>query len=1119
MARSASPEPPGAASTGASSGSGASRHGRITVCCRMRPLLESEAAQGVVRAPYALTDTSIALRDRHVGRTNIDSREADSLSKTRSELRTLEHLRRDESETVMDAVFGGEATTREVYEKSFRHIVAGASEGLNGAILAYGQTASGKTYSISGSTAGGSRNVDCEDAVIPVEKGIIHFALEDLFAQIQQKAAVDTEGGEREYLVRMSYCELYMERVNDLLRKISPQSQNLAVKEDAESRSFYVEGIKEKIVSSPEEVSMLLAQAEKRRRVAYTRYNEVSSRSHTLLTLYVECSAALEATEGAPTDDRSDEPRVTKVGRLTIVDLAGNERMEAGTEYMAESTSINKSLFFLGKVIEQLSSRARAERDRRGDPEEWEAATRYEHVPFRDSKLTRLLSVHLGGNSQTGVLVTLTPAEESIEASLSTLRFAQKASTIRCVAKPVVISKEQSLILKQREIIAQLHHQVRELKEAQRQQQVVEGATPQQASADSEVSAERQQRVEQLQALTLGGQGSSPNASQAVVSKSREMDAIVTALHRNNDALRKQKATVVDEFRDLHRAVTEVSREVTRVVAELQAGCLDTGLIWNDRTGATTQNGKAGRAWEPAVQDLRKQVQALLQTASRATSSHGSEDATENDRHSMGKSGGPKEERRPSKDDAVQNCAPPMPAQSAAMEELAAKLSEAKAENEALRRALSTVGGNTEDGLQEANAKLREENARLRAAAVTSVATPQATEKKGPQKDAERQLREDNSRLRASVKFLSAERERLKLQAEQAEAAQALAECRASSTELPCKRSDGTGKSSPGLSQRSASPSQQRGSRGVPVAYGEDRLRSPGRHPPMSSEVSTRPDSGATAHSLNDCEPIVERGVHGPSSLSCGSPSRLLDSSDFEPIVERCPASPSSTRQDVPQPPSSPSRSAVPPRPPDARAVSDIAPRIAMDYFRQVGVRTNWRPGDTAYWRGQQCKVVKVVTEDQPLYVVIRTPGGSEVTTDLCLLAECPPSGRAAGLQTATDGPDGGRPLRLAPLNDLCLDRPPAFDRPPLAVALSLATSGCGDRPPALPEHGLNPGRALVAAGGSVDGNAGNPEKIVGRSASLPARGLSPVKPPARLTASSQGRTRCMSPLPGQFGR
>merc|ERR1719245_2937992 len=100
--------------------------------------------------------------------------------------------------------------------------------------------------------------------------------------------------------------------------------------------------------------------------------------------------------------------------------------MEMGTEYMAESNAINTSLFFLGKIIEKLATQARHANSTDSDAGA--------HVPFRDSKLTRLLSVHLGGNSQTGILVTLTPAEEAIEQSLSTLRFAQKAAQVRCSA-------------------------------------------------------------------------------------------------------------------------------------------------------------------------------------------------------------------------------------------------------------------------------------------------------------------------------------------------------------------------------------------------------------------------------------------------------------------------------------------------------------------------------------------------------------------------------------------------------------------------------------------------------------------------------------------------------------
>jgi len=384
----------------------------------------------------------------------------------------------------MDCVFGERATTREVYERGFRDIVAGAAEGLNGAILAYGQTSSGKTYSMSGSSA--PRLYD-EDGSSPSSKGIIHFALEDLFSQLRARSASMDEGGDEcNYAIAMSYCEIYMERVNDLLRD-GKQGQNLPVKEHAENHSFYVEGLRERPVSSVEEVVSLLATAERRRRVAGTRFNEVSSRSHTLMTLIIECSLPVRqpSPRGSGASGASDDaPCVTQLGRLVFVDLAGNERVEASSEYVAESSSINKSLFFLGKVIEKLAGGERRGSDHSApDSSPHSTCVRGEYLPVRDSNLTRLLAVHLGGNSRTGLLVTLNPSSDSVEESLSTLRFARKASTIRCVAQPVFVSKEQSLIFRQQATIAQLHHEVYELRLWQRQQQEQHHMEPQSSGA------------------------------------------------------------------------------------------------------------------------------------------------------------------------------------------------------------------------------------------------------------------------------------------------------------------------------------------------------------------------------------------------------------------------------------------------------------------------------------------------------------------------------------------------------------------------------------------------------------------------------------------------------------
>jgi len=570
----------------------------------MRPLLDSEVAQGMSRGRWILTDKTIALAGT--------SEQQQQQQQQQQNQRVAERIsRREETETVMDAVFGEHVTTREVYEQSFSSIVAGAAEGLDGAILAYGQTSSGKTYSINGSTAKGS-HVDEQDEAAPLasmqHQGIIHFATAELFERLQASATAAGEGADAP-IVRMSYCEVYMERVNDLLRKNCPQSQNLSVKEHPENRGFYVDGLTEKPIASMEEAVSLLAAAEKRRRVAHTKYNEVSSRSHTILTLCVQSSMLVENSLGEETVNdetlsNNEPPRVTRVSRLLIVDLAGNERMEAGTEYMAESNSINKSLFFLGKVIELL-----ALRDRRSDGAVAAFAPSTEgtqpHLPVRDSKLTRLLSTHLGGNSQTGLLVTLTPAEHAIDASLSTLRFAQKASLIRCSAKPTFLNREQALIQKQRDLIAQLRMQVRELRD---ERDVAQDETTQQTLLPED------------RAGPEPAESAADSAGQrAVISGSREVDAVVEALHRNCEALRKQRTTVVDEFRDLHRSVMDVSERVAQASAEL--GTSATGveaaaaLLVSPLEEPAAGASKTSAAWAPAVQRLYGRLQELLQAA------------------------------------------------------------------------------------------------------------------------------------------------------------------------------------------------------------------------------------------------------------------------------------------------------------------------------------------------------------------------------------------------------------------------------------------------------------------------------------------------------------------------
>ncbi|XWS40087.1 hypothetical protein CRYUN_Cryun18bG0110200 [Craigia yunnanensis] len=297
-----------------------------------------------------------------------------------------------------DRVFGPQATSQEVYEVAAKPVVKAAMEGVNGTVFAYGVTSSGKTHTMHG------------DQNAP---GIIPLAIKDVFTMIQ-----DTPG--REFLLRVSYLEIYNEVINDLL---DPTGQNLRVREDAQGT--YVEGIKEEVVLSPGHVLSFIAAGEEHRHVGSNNFNLLSSRSHTIFTLMIESSA----------DD--DEYDGVVFSQLNLIDLAGSESSKTETTGLRrkEGSYINKSLLTLGTVIGKLS--------------EGKAS----HVPYRDSKLTRLLQSSLSGHGHVSLICTVTPASSNMEETHNTLKFASRAKRVEIYASRNKIIDEKSLIKKyQREI-------------------------------------------------------------------------------------------------------------------------------------------------------------------------------------------------------------------------------------------------------------------------------------------------------------------------------------------------------------------------------------------------------------------------------------------------------------------------------------------------------------------------------------------------------------------------------------------------------------------------------------------------------------------------------------------
>ncbi|TYH02657.1 hypothetical protein ES288_A09G158400v1 [Gossypium darwinii] len=258
----------------------------VTVTVRFRPLSPRELRQGEEIAWYA--DGETIVRNEHNQTTAY----------------------------AYDRVFGPTTTTRQVYDVAAQHVVSGAMEGINGTIFAYGMTSSGKTHTMHG------------DQRSP---GIIPLAVKDAFSIIQETPS-------REFLLRVSYLEIYNEVVNDLL---NPAGQNLRIREDAQGT--FVEGIKEEVVLSPAHALSLIAAGEEHRHVGSTNFNLLSSRSHTIFTLTIESSLYGENSEG----------EAVNLSQLNLIDLAGSESSKVETTGIRrkEGSYINKSLLTLGTLI------------------------------------------------------------------------------------------------------------------------------------------------------------------------------------------------------------------------------------------------------------------------------------------------------------------------------------------------------------------------------------------------------------------------------------------------------------------------------------------------------------------------------------------------------------------------------------------------------------------------------------------------------------------------------------------------------------------------------------------------------------------------------------------------
>ncbi|GLT43281.1 hypothetical protein SLA2020_172430 [Shorea laevis] len=296
---------------------------------------------------------------------------------------------------LFDKVFGPTSQQQQLYDIAVSPIVNEVLEGYNCTIFAYGQTGTGKTYTMEG----GARKKNGE---FPSDAGVIPRAVKEIFDILEAQCA--------EYSMKVTFLELYNEEITDLLapeetsKFIDDKSKKpIALMEDGKGGVF-VRGLEEEIVSTANEIYKILEKGSAKRRTAETLLNKQSSRSHSIFSITIHIKECTPEGE-----------EMLKCGKLNLVDLAGSEnisRSGAREGRAREAGEINKSLLTLGRVINALVEHSG-------------------HVPYRDSKLTRLLRESLGGKTKTCIIATVSPSIHCLEETLSTLDYAHRAKNIK----------------------------------------------------------------------------------------------------------------------------------------------------------------------------------------------------------------------------------------------------------------------------------------------------------------------------------------------------------------------------------------------------------------------------------------------------------------------------------------------------------------------------------------------------------------------------------------------------------------------------------------------------------------------------------------------------------------
>ncbi|KAL8284082.1 hypothetical protein RQP46_005195 [Phenoliferia psychrophenolica] len=374
------------------------------------------------------------------------------------------------TEYVFDSIVTG-SDNDGVYQAAGRDLVLAAMEGFDAVIFAYGQTASGKTFTLSGNSA---------------NPGVIPQAVTEIFSYIQSHP-------EKTYLLRASYLEIYNETLKDLL---APDSGPLRIRQD-EKKRFFVHPLREEVVTGEDQVASLLRRGAENRHTGQTDFNAHSSRSHSVFQITIESRDDDDAVSLPSTPMRSKTPNtprltpgangIVRMSRLSLIDLAGSEQATSQTERRSEGAFINKSLLTLEKVIASLT----------------EDSKKKPHVPYRDSKLTQILQPSLSGDARVAVIATMNPSPTAVEETKSTLKFATRVKKVVLKAMVNEVAGEQALIHKYQSTILELQAQLKLATAAANSPSIPSTPSPEEVALREKKAKDLRSQIDGLSSLFL----------------------------------------------------------------------------------------------------------------------------------------------------------------------------------------------------------------------------------------------------------------------------------------------------------------------------------------------------------------------------------------------------------------------------------------------------------------------------------------------------------------------------------------------------------------------------------------------------------------------------------------